>query len=81
MALSKTKSLILCLVLVSMVVLSHGFAAKRIDAVVALPDPCKLPSGALRLGCSPNNGQEHEQPFSPYKRGCSIIHRCTGLRV
>lgn len=80
MAFPSTKSLVFCLViLVSMAMLSHGFTTKRFDVVNPAIDPCKLPNGLPRPGCTNNDPEHHpETPASPYKRGCSFIHRCIG---
>ncbi|KAL6132791.1 hypothetical protein ACLB2K_065030 [Fragaria x ananassa] len=80
MAFPSTKSLVFCLViLVSMAMLSHGFGTKRFDVVNPAIDLCKLPNGLPRPGCTNNDPEHHpETPASPYKRGCSFIHRCIG---
>lgn len=71
---SHMKSLIFCLLLVSMVALNHGVAARRIP--IRVLDPCRNPFGRRLLpGCLPDG----LLLTSPYKRGCSIIHRCYGL--
>ncbi|TQD87873.1 hypothetical protein C1H46_026576 [Malus baccata] len=64
------KSLILCFLLISLVVLNSEVQAQRNRIDPGVVDPCKGPGGP-HPGCNGNT-----QPARPYDHGCSAILRC-----
>ncbi|XP_023533089.1 protein RALF-like 10 [Cucurbita pepo subsp. pepo] len=64
------RSWLICIVLISMLVVSQEVASET--KFLKFPDPCQQPNPPL--GCSIGNAV----PANPYRRGCSKITRCRG---
>lgn len=67
---SNMKSIIFCLLLVSMVVMKKGVEARKKFIEIEAADPCRKPGG-WHPGCP-----TLPKPSRPYTRGCSTMLQC-----